>query len=121
VGHCESVVHAEVHDPATQNGSDPVQSALVVHVVPGGGRQTPLAEQVAPPMQPVPLAGPTVHVGTHSPSSQTSPEAHWLEYLQTVELGSHEPPTQLCPLEQSELLLQGQGPAVPPHVTHALS
>jgi hypothetical protein len=94
-----------------------LQSALVVQPVPGFGTHAPLV-QVKPVAQGEPV-GPAVQLGTHAPSSQTSPEAHWFEYLQTVVVGSHEPETHVSPLEQSEFAAHGQGPLVPPQVTHA--
>jgi hypothetical protein len=44
-----------------------------------------------------------------------------LEYLQTVELGSHDPEMHWSPFAQSAALEQGQGPALPPQVTQAFS
>jgi hypothetical protein len=41
--------------------------------------------------------------------------------MQTLVLGWHDPATHKSPFEQSELLAQGQGPLVPPHVTQAFS
>jgi hypothetical protein len=59
-----------------------------------------------------------VQLGSHLPSSQTSFEAHWLEYLQIAEDGSQEPSTHTSPPVQSLFVVQGQGPLVPPQVTH---
>jgi hypothetical protein len=114
-------VHAEVHVPATQNGSDEVHSELDLQPVPGAGAQTPLGEQVVPLPHVGAVMGPGVQVTKQLPSSQTSPLAHWLENLQTELPGSHDPATQESPLGQSLLVVQGQGPLVPPHVTQALS
>jgi hypothetical protein len=58
-------------------------------------------------------------LGTHCPSSQTSAAEHWFEDWQTVALGSHAPATHWSPLEQSVVLVHGQGPFVPPQVTQA--
>jgi hypothetical protein len=41
--------------------------------------------------------------------------------MQMLVLGSHDPAMHASPFEQSELLAQGQGPPVPPHVTQAFS
>jgi hypothetical protein len=81
--------------------------------------QTPLLEQVDPVAQPAPEDEPGEQLGRHLPSSQTSPLGHWLVYVQMLEVGSHEPATQVSALEQSLFVVQGHGPLTPPHVTHA--
>jgi hypothetical protein len=112
-------VQAEVQEPATQYGSAALQSLFDLQPVPGFGTQTPLLLQVEPVAQP-PLEEEGLQVGTQLPSSQTSPVGHWLVNLQTVVLGSQEPETHWSPLEQSLVVVQGQGPLVPPQVTQAL-
>jgi hypothetical protein len=102
--------------PPTQYGSADLQSALVVHVEPGLGTHTsfvhvePAGHDALPPV---------LQPGKHRPPAHTSPEAHWFENLHTAVLGSHEPATHRSPFEQSEVCVHGQGPFVPPQVTHA--
>jgi hypothetical protein len=109
------LVQAEVQVPATQKGSALGQSAFDLHVVPATGKHTPAEEQV----KPVGQAVEPEQLCTQAPSSQTKPALHWLENLQTVEAGSHEPETHTSPFEQSELLAHGHGPSLPPQVMHS--
>jgi hypothetical protein len=48
--------------------------------------------------------------------AHTSPVAHWLANSHVFDVAVHTPPAHVCELEQSPLLAQGHGPAVPPHV-----
>jgi hypothetical protein len=112
-------VQASAHVPPTQYGAEVVQVAFDVHIVPGFGMHTPLFEQVDPVGQPEPDVAPPEQLGRHLPSSQTSPLGHWLVYVQMLEVGSQEPATHVSPLEQSLLVVHGQGPLVPPQVTQA--
>jgi hypothetical protein len=57
-----------------------------------------------------------VQDGTHSPSSHTSPDAHWLEYLQAFDAAVQAPAMQTWSAAHSVLAVHGQGPSVPPHV-----
>jgi hypothetical protein len=57
---------------------------------------------------------------THLPSAHTFPAPHSLEYLQVFDAAVHAPPEQTSPVVQSALLVQGQGPFVPPQATHLL-
>jgi hypothetical protein len=108
-------VQAEAHAPDTQNGSPALQSALDLQVFAGAGWQVPFVH--VNPVAHVPV----VQLGTHCPSSQTSVGAHWFEDLQVLVAGSHAPATHWSPVEQSVVLVQGQGPFAPPQVTQAFS
>lgn len=74
VEHCESAVHDATHAPATQKGSPPVQSALLLHVDPGLGTHAPFVQE--DPVGHDTKGGTVLHVGRHFPSSHTSVRAH---------------------------------------------
>jgi hypothetical protein len=84
-------VQAAAQTPAMQNGSADLQSALDLHVLFGLGWQAPLV-QVNPALHPLGVAD-ALQPGKHCPLSQMSPEAHWLEDLQTLVAAWHAPAT----------------------------
>jgi hypothetical protein len=111
------MVHAVAQTPATQKGSADVQSALDVHVLFGFvGWQAPLVH-----VNPALHRDDALQPGRHCPLSHTSPAAHWFDDLHTLVAAWHEPVTHWSPLEQSAVVVHGQGPFVPPQVTQAFS
>jgi hypothetical protein len=79
------------------------------------GWQTPFSH-ANPPAQ----GAVSLQATRHSPSAQIFPSAHSLEYLQVFFASVHDPDTQAWPVEQSFVVAQGQGPAVPPHAWQTL-
>jgi hypothetical protein len=105
-----------VHWPAAQTGAAPEHCALEVHDVPPspppGWHATPFTHvEPAGHVLPLPL-----HEGTHAPSSQTSPEGHWLEYAQAFDEAVHDPSTHVWFAAHSVLAVHAHGPRVPPQV-----
>jgi hypothetical protein len=91
-----------------------LQSASALHPEPVGvvGLQTPLSH-----VNPSPH-GVVAQLVRHCPSAQSFPSPHSLEYLQTFCGAVQEPATQVSPSAQSVFVAHGQGPSVPPHVSH---
>jgi hypothetical protein len=108
----EPALHDAVHEPSTQYGVGAEQLALVVQAV-AEGRHAP-AVQVIPAPQAV-AGQPT----THWPLAQTFPVPQSLVYVQVSTGGVQTLPAQTLPPVQSVFEAQGQGPFVPPQVTHS--
>jgi hypothetical protein len=65
--------------PAAEHWSEPAQAEQVAPLFPHWVLvPLPRATQVVPAQQPVQLDGPQVAGGVQVPSSQVSPEAHWM-------------------------------------------
>jgi hypothetical protein len=104
-------VQVALHWPAAQIGVAPEHCALVVHVVP------PLGSQTVPFTHAEPLGHcPPAHDARHAPSSQTSPDGHWLSYWQAFADAVQVPPTQTWLAAHSVLVVHAHGPSVPPQV-----
>ena len=110
MGHWPLEEQVALHWPPAQIGVEPEHSAPVVHEVPGFGSHAPLVQ-----VEPVGHAE-VAQEGTHCPSSQTSPDAHWLEYSQAFVDAVHAPATQTWFVAHSVSAVHGHGPSVPPHV-----
>jgi hypothetical protein len=112
VGHWPLEEQLPLHWPAAQIGVEPEHCAPVVHEVPGFGSHAPFVH-----VEPVGhVEGEVAHEGTHSPSSQTSPDAHWLEYSHAFVDAVHAPATQTWFVAHSVSAVHGHGPSVPPQV-----
>ena len=109
-------MHEATHDPATHFGVAPLQLVSVVHCAcVGSGWHTPLVH-----VAPAPHWLGCVHVATHWPFAHDLPLPHSLEYLHVSAAAVHAPPAHTRPPEQSVVVVQGQGPLVPPHAWHLL-
>ena len=100
--------HWASHEPFTHFGVEPLHCASEVHCVPVVGSQMPFVHCV-PEGQDCPLLQST----RHSPSAQTFPAPHSLEYVQAFVLSTHlaheSEPTHTWPFVQSEFTLQMTG------------
>jgi len=104
-------VQASAQLPDTQKGAvAEVHWLLDVHVVPDGVGSHTESVQV----KPVAHGSAALQVATHWPFAQTSPSAHWLERVHTVEVASQAPATHVWPVAQSLASVHAQGPFVPP-------
>jgi hypothetical protein len=85
-----SAVHIALQTPSAQIGVVPEHCAALEQLVPPVGSQTPFTQD-EPAAH---CTSPPEHWETHSPSAQTSPVPHWLEYWQAFDPAVHDPATQ---------------------------
>jgi hypothetical protein len=111
-------VHAGAHEPFTHFGVEPLHCVSEVHCVPVVGSQMPFVHCV-----PEGHDWPLLQSVRHSPSAQTFPAPHSLEYVHAFVLSTHlahEPePTHTWPFVQSAFVLQMRGlPGLVPGALH---